>query len=370
MGIEVDICPECRGVWFDAGEMPDYLQKLLDADANIPNMGIDLDEKAKAINEVRERSRACPRCDVHMRKHNYAYDSNVILDACEECGGHWADGGEVRRLAIYTKGNPKLDRLADSMAAHVEDHQKFQQLARDVAGFGAPPSGWFYLLSPVRIILPLYDELPSAITPWVTMLFMVINILVMGLVAFADEPAAEYILSLALVPSAVADGDGGYYRLVSYMFLHAGLFHLLGNVLFLWIFGDNIEEEFGHASFFGFYILSGVMAASAHMMFTASPELPLVGASGAVAGVMGAYFVFHPNAVIKTWIIAEIWDIPAVFYLVVWFALQVVPAWMEWGGIVESNVAYAAHAAGFGTGVSLAFARKLVVGIQPAKTTD
>lgn len=355
------MCPECRGIWFDADEMPDYLRRLLEANEHIPHAELTLDEKAVATNSVEEELRSCPRCAGGMFKHNYAYDSNVILDACPGCGGHWADGGEVLRLAVYTKGHPKLDKLAGSMAAHVEERERFRHIASDVAGLGGHLRPWLLFLP--RIILPLYDDVPSAIVPWVTIGLIALNTVVMLFLYLGGDLASEFFYSFVLIPETLQSGAGGYYGLVSYMFLHCGVVHLLGNLLFLWIFGDNIEEEFGHGAFFGFYVLSGVVAAVLHTLLTQSPEAPLVGASGAVAGVMGAYFVFHPQARIRTFILVGFYDVYAVIYIFLWFLVQVLPrSFVSYSAIgdVAPIFSNGAHIGGFITGVLLALVFRLV----------
>ena len=112
----VDVCPSCGGIWFDPGEMKDYIEFLLTDRDDIPNADIEFDREIALADKTPERTRSCPQCLAPMGKLNFAYDSNVILDSCPSCEGVWTDGGEIRKLAVYTKGNPRLDAMADGIA--------------------------------------------------------------------------------------------------------------------------------------------------------------------------------------------------------------------------------------------------------------
>ncbi len=169
-----------------------------------------------------------------------------------------------------------------------------------------------------------------------------------------DDPAAlsRFYYNWALFPRAVTEGSG-YPGLITSMFLHAGWMHLAGNMLFLWIFGDNLEDEMGHAGFGLFYLASGIAAGLCQVMASPMSVIPTVGASGAIAGVMGGYLLLFPKAKIDILIIIviifKVFPVPAWLMLGVWFALQLfngVGADPEAGG-----VAYWAHAGGFIAGV-------------------
>lgn len=140
------------------------------------------------------------------------------------------------------------------------------------------------------------------------------------------------------------------WTLVSYMFLHGGFFHLLGNMAFLWVFGDNVEDAMGHIRFLMFYLMCGVFAGLVHSWVLPGSEIPLIGASGAVAGVIAAYLMLHPK--VKIWVLA-LWRIPiritAAWALGFWVALQLVSAVTSEG----DNVAWWAHVGGLGAGALL-----------------
>ncbi|WP_299370738.1 rhomboid family intramembrane serine protease [uncultured Tateyamaria sp.] len=204
-------------------------------------------------------------------------------------------------------------------------------------------------------MFPIRDHNPSGRTPYVTYLLLAANIGIflsyVGL--FQDGRALNgFFFQYAAIPARIASGDG-YETLISSMFLHGGWMHLAGNMLFLWIFGDNIEDEMGHLPFLGFYLATGVAAGLVHILSAPYSTVPTVGASGAIAGVMGAYLLMYPRARVDILLILivffRIFPIPAWIMLVLWFAMQFV------GGLAADatagGVAYWAHAGGFVAGM-------------------
>ncbi|MEM8775303.1 MAG: rhomboid family intramembrane serine protease [Pseudomonadota bacterium] len=207
-------------------------------------------------------------------------------------------------------------------------------------------------------MLPIRDHNPSGRTPYVTYALMALNIFIfLSYVPLFNEPAKlnAFFYEWAMVPAIVSQ-EGQYYSIFSSMFLHGGWMHLAGNMLFLWIFGDNIEEEMGHVGYLLFYLASGVAAAVAHLVSAPFSGVPTVGASGAIAGVMGAYLLLYPKARVDILffivIIIRIFTIPAWILLSLWFLLQIFA-----GAGADPNgggVAYWAHAGGFVAGVLFA----------------
>ena len=151
------------------------------------------------------------------------------------------------------------------------------------------------------------------------------------------------------------------HTLLTSMFLHADIFHIAGNLIFLYIFGDNVEDAFGHLQFLLFYLLCGFVADFAHIVSLSTPmelAIPTLGASGAISGVMGAYIMKYPRARIRTLILTyviTVVSVPAVFFLGFWFLLQLLYSWLDMSG----GVAYWAHIGGFLAGMILSLlARK------------
>ena len=202
-------------------------------------------------------------------------------------------------------------------------------------------------------MFPIRDHNPSLSKPYVTWAIILANV---GMYLLTLPTGDEYGVlwaNLALYPDAVTHG-AYLHGLVTHMFLHAGLMHLAGNMLFLWVFGDNLEDQMGHGGFAVFYLLGGLAAAGAQIMAAPSSGIPMVGASGAIAGVMGGYLLLYPKARVDVFffflIFFRIFPIRAWIVLGVWFGLQV----MNIGAPdQEGGVAYWAHAGGFIAGFLL-----------------
>ena len=206
-------------------------------------------------------------------------------------------------------------------------------------------------------MIPLRDVIPSRTWPGVTVTLVALNVLVyvreMGL---ADRELEIFVRTFGLVPAAFSWPD-----VFSSMFVHGGLMHVVGNMLYLWIFGDNVEDRMGHGRFALFYLLCGVSAALAQTLVSAGSLVPMVGASGAVAGVMGAYFVLYPRSRVLTLFPFPLTliEIPAVYLLGLWFVLQFVSGLGTLSpagdGQLVGGVAFWAHIAGFGAGILMVF---------------
>lgn len=208
-------------------------------------------------------------------------------------------------------------------------------------------------------MFPIRDHNPSEKTPYVTYALIAANVLVFlsYAVLFGDERAlSAFYSNWALVPAAVSDGRN-LHTLVTSMFLHAGLMHLGGNMLFLWIFGDNLEEDMGHVGFLLFYLASGLGAAFAQVLAAPYSMVPMVGASGAIAGVMGGYLLLYPKAKVDVLFIFiiffKIFPIPAWVMLGIWFGLQLING-AGADAAAGGGVAYWAHSGGFVVGFLLA----------------
>lgn len=200
-------------------------------------------------------------------------------------------------------------------------------------------------------MFPIRDHNPSGRTPYVTYALMVLNIgIFLSYVGFINDARAmsSFYTNWAMIPARVVEGDN-VLALFSSMFLHGSWMHLAGNMLFLWIFGDNIEDEMGHTRFLLFYIAAGLGAGAIQVLSAPGSEIPVVGASGAIAGVMGGYLLLFPKAKVDILLIIIVFirivPIPAWVLLLMWFAMQFV------GGLLTDpnggGIAYWAHAGGF-----------------------
>ncbi len=202
-------------------------------------------------------------------------------------------------------------------------------------------------------MFPIRDHNPSERRPYVTYGLIAINIAMFALTAPWLGDMAWLWQRLALYPALVTQGYWTW-GLASHMFLHAGILHIAGNMLFLWVFGDNLEDQMGHAGFAVFYLLSGLAAAAGQIAIDPFSTIPMVGASGAIAGVMGGYLLLFPRARVDVIaiivIIVKRFTIPAWVLLAVWFAIQLFYA----VAATDDGVAYMAHMSGFLAGILFA----------------
>src|SRR5918992_5080875 len=171
-------------------------------------------------------------------------------------------------------------------------------------------------------MIPLRDIIPSRTTPVVTIGLIVVNALVFFYQwSLGERDGEAFALFYGLIPAAFS-----WITVLTSMFLHGGVLHFGGNMLYLWIFGDNVEDRMGHGRFLVFYLLCGMAAALAQTVTDPSSIIPMVGASGAIAGVMGAYFVLYPRSRILTLVpiffFIQILEAPAIFFLGIWFLIQ------------------------------------------------
>ena len=201
-------------------------------------------------------------------------------------------------------------------------------------------------------MIPIRDVIPSRTTPVVT-----VGLIALNAIAFLFELTLndQQLHALTMIYGLVSAWFNPV-SLVTSMFLHAGWLHFLGNMLYLWIFGDNVEDRMGHGRFGVFYLLCGSAAAFGQMLSDPVSTIPMVGASGAIAGVMGAYLVLFPHSKVLTlvpiFLFIELIEIPAIFFLGIWFLFQVLSGVGSLSG-QGGGVAFWAHAAGFLAGIVL-----------------
>jgi membrane associated rhomboid family serine protease len=237
------------------------------------------------------------------------------------------------------------------------------------------------------MVFPLYDDNSDrTITPLINYAIIALNIFVFVVLqglgsndgftySFSTVPAeilrghdivtpartVEYMGQTVTIPGLGPTPGSVYFTLFTSMFMHGGIAHIAGNMLFLWIFGDNIEDRLGHAKYLVFYLLCGVIASLAHVFTTgvfASQEssmlVPSLGASGAISGVLGGYLLLHPKRRVTVILFRFLTQVPAYVAIGIWFAFQLISGLgMLGGGSQQGGVAYAAHIGGFLAGLIL-----------------
>lgn len=308
--VQIDACPACFGAWFDAGELDVLAGKLEGIESVLDPDG-------------RPSSRGCPLGHGRMQQHVLPGVVRTPVDRCTTCKGVWLDGAERRKLAT----------------------------ASTREGQGTRTQRWLErgAIWAVQVLtrVPIEVENPLRGTP------VVVYLLLAVLFAFYGAQALEQIdtYHYGLVPGRLR-ARGDWDTLFSYMFLHGSWGHLLGNLYFLYTFGDNVEHLFGRIRFALFFVATGVLAGLIHHIITHKTATPIVGASGAIAGVLAAYLWAFPQQRLH-WLL--LWfpvKIPVWVFLGVWVAFHVVMGVFGSGKGVE-EVAWFAHLGGFAVGFAV-----------------
>ena len=352
-GISADYCRACGGLWLDHGE----LARVEGCPEDLPPRSPD------QVEVVRDTPYFCPTCGAPLQEREFTPGSRLWLDQCTQCGGLYFDAGELRR-ARSLRGRfrrPVTRAQAAEMDALRREwrRQKQRQSGRRNAEKGPwaegrqredPGKGSRVYLFQLLTGLPVEVHNPVRHTPYVTYALVALCVLIFVLpwLAGAAESMAE---TYGLRPAALLRGEG-LFNLVASMFLHGGLAHLAGNMYFLWIFGDNVEDLMRPARYVVFYLVCGVAADLAHVLASGASDVPLIGASGAIAGVMGAYMVLFRDRLIYVMLFFFQFKVPAPFYLAFWVGWQLFYA--TFWGAGAGGVAWWAHIGGFAAGVLLA----------------
>ena len=203
-------------------------------------------------------------------------------------------------------------------------------------------------------MIPLKDDIHSQKRPIITITLIVFNVAVFIYQMSLGREVNAFIFQFGMIPRDIVAGHN-LYTLFSSMFVHGGFLHILGNMLFLWIFGDNVEDAFGHFGYLLMYLVSGLAGAGVQILTAINSKIPTIGASGAISGVLGAYFILYPRAkvlaLVPIFFFIRIMNLPAYIFLGFWFLLQLLCG-SAGGG---SGVAFFAHVGGFVAGVLMAF---------------
>lgn len=210
-------------------------------------------------------------------------------------------------------------------------------------------------------MIPISDENKRGYFPFVNYLLLAANIAVYFLLQpTTEQTATQFFNRFGLVPQQLTNYPlelKGYISILSSMFLHGSILHLAGNMLYLWIFGDNIEYAVGHFRYILFYIIVGISAGVAQIIVDPTSEIPMVGASGAISGVLGAYLLKYPRNKVSILfffiIIIRVIKVPAIFVLTVWFIFQVYNGYFHLNTGMTGGVAWFAHIGGFVAGFIL-----------------
>lgn len=311
--VEVDLCGACGGVWLDRGE---------GADAIGPAADPDLWQSHGAVTSRTPTERPCPADGAPLESLVLRHGKDeVSVELCTTCQGLWLDAGEGARVqAVVT--------------AAVQESPRLQE-----------PGFWSYLLQAVTGI-PIEVWNPVRRRPWLT-IGLLGSLTAIFLMEFAlqlsggDERLLALVHDFGYTPARLVEQP---WTLVTYGLLHGGWLHLLGNLYFLYIFGDNIEDRLGRTAFLGIYLTAVVLGALAQHLVDLTT--PVVGASGAIAGLMGAYLVLFPRVKVYVVLLMVRLKMRVLWYMGIWVGLQFLIA-----AQADGEVAWMVHLGGFTAGV-------------------
>jgi membrane associated rhomboid family serine protease/Zn-finger nucleic acid-binding protein len=319
-GVHVDHCYRCGGSFLDFGKASHVVGEKAD---------IQHWRREAFARPPYQSHLYCPSGHGPMWSYLLAWEGKQVeIDACGGCHGIWLDAREAELLHEIT------------IAAHAEQ-------ARPGSSKGTLGVAAMYLVQlatsiPVEVHNPVKRKpvLVHALVALLTVIFVVE-------MALVERSGLGVLDAVAFVPQKFESGY--FHTLITYAFLHGSIFHLLGNLYFLWIFGDNVEDVLGRGRFTVLYLVSAVVAGLAHWLGNLHSTETMVGASGAIAGLMGAYFVLFPR--VKVWVVFLFvpFKLRAIWYLLIWVGMQFLLMLDP-----KSRVAWLAHVGGFVAGVALA----------------
>jgi len=327
--VTFNTCKACGGLWFDSHEVVRYLDRASQGDGR----GMS-PRKAGSPQGPSTEPGFCPRCNQLLEFHPIG-QSDLYFRKCMNCKGVWVDRRNLSPLTRWFASASAYEQspLYGGGNKSVFDLQE-----------GSLTAGLLDLFS---------DDNPVRHFPWATLILVLLNTAIFVWSFFFKEQAAV----LYLVPSEAAFA---LHTFLTSMFMHGDIFHLIGNMYCLWVFGDNIEDRLGKWKYLLLYLGTGICADLLYVATTTQPDIPTLGASGAVSGVMGAYLVLYPGAKIRIndtfFLRAFEYTMPAWLYIgVLFFGFQILYAWLNIPG-----VAWFAHIGGFAAGFASAFFMRML----------
>jgi membrane associated rhomboid family serine protease len=330
--VEVDMCPHCMGTWFDAREL-----------SRASGLKVAETMAGAAGGRAHRTDYRCPACAIPLMEREIEPGTGIHIDQCIQCAGIFLDRDEFSRIKEHYEsvGAPTVRRRTSRPPRRPTRAPEWDI---DEDGTGAVLFQWLSGL-------PIEIGMATAKFPWVTVGLIVVNTAV--LIATMIGGLEQWIHALGMVPAEIMGGER-LWTLFTSMFTHAGPIHLAGNMYFLYVAGDNLEERLGWWRYLLLYLLFGVVADVAYIAGDPDSHVVSVGASGAIAGVMGAYVVLWPRAVFLVRIFWFFWyhiklHIPVWVYFALWLAFQSLCALADVPGI-----AWWAHIGGFACGAGIA----------------
>lgn len=338
------VCNKCFGLWLPG----DQLNKISSSKSSIT---INKEILSKhTTSDKNQQKNICPNSHGSLKVAKFPTSKSLLLDWCQDCLGIWFDRGEMDAIA-KTSANPKRSIQNDIETAYHDAKEKEILQYQDST---EPPAGSQLYQWLTGVTIEVYS--PVARTPIITWTLIGLNCLffMLQFIFMVQYPEEKlFFQTWGMMPDKIMRGES-LWTIFSNIFLHANIFHLLGNMYFLWLAGDNVEDRIGPWKFLWLYIISGVTADFLHIAASPDWKIPVIGASGAISGLLGAYSRFFPRRKFFVRFFYFLWfnwlfRVPAYLYFGFWFVLQVVYEMMHIPGI-----AFAAHIGGFIAGLAIA----------------
>lgn len=316
-GEEVDSCARCGGLWFEKGDLDRLIAERCertDSADYVANLGAPL----------KPSKRRCPDCRKFLQKFHLLPDYHLDIEVCRSCDGAWVEQATVSRVVKSAAIKTALN---------------------DINGKTSWKTWVFQMLTRVPVE---YNVKPRR-TPWVTWGLILVNTLIFLSYGLDYQTTNWVIRHFAIAPADIQAGEQ-WWTFITATFLHGGFLHLLGNMYFLWLTGDNLEDALGHWRFLGLYIVCGILAGAVSVLANLGSGIPSVGASGAIAGLFGMYLFWFPRA--RLTFMVAVWQVKmaVAWYFAIWLGLNFL-------GMLagEQGVDYWAHIGGFVVGLGIGF---------------
>lgn len=314
-GEEVDVCRQCGGVWFEKSDLDALIaakcERVEEADY-VANLGPALEPS----------SQTCPDCRQNMQVFHLLENYHVDINVCRNCDGAWVEKDMVSKV------------VKSSAIKHA-----LEDMNRD--------TNWKTWVFEALLRMPVEYNVKARSIPWVTLALIISNIVIFLSYGFDVATTNHVIANFGMTPATVQVGEA-WWTFITATFLHGSLLHLAGNMYFLWVTGDNLEDALGRWRFLGIYLLCGALAGLVSVLANLDSTIPSVGASGAIAGLFGMYLLWFPNASLTFMFIVWQKKLAVMWYFAIWLGLNFLGM-----GMGEQGVDYWAHIGGFITGLAI-----------------
>jgi len=319
--VEIDACVHCGGLWFDHNELDKVVRTY---DPDYPRKGPIVETLGQRAGETQKQ---CPRCKASLVTHEFEQGRDLKIDLCHACQGIWLDNGELDHAKIF-----------------YEIPEAVEQIKRETT--------WGHWLFQFFLQLPVEFNIKARAFPIITVILLVLNGLL--LLPVMSTQAPEYLwYPWGLIPDDIGSFHW-FLTLVTHQFLHGGWGHLLANMYFLYILGDNVEDTMGRILFLLFYLLCGLVAGVTHVGYEltigGATSIPAIGASGAISGVMGAYLYIFRKAKLTFMLIIFQFKLSPIWYFGIWLGTNVL-----FLIVGAPEVSWAAHIGGFLAGLVFSY---------------